>query len=293
MGQQNRAILTTELSQQITACAFSKDDLRILCEILQESSHAAAEEEIANYTPLDQPMEQILADREVLRLGFELQITVRGTDDKVLFGTIPAVFSSPRFPDKVKTLYINSELDLKNSHNWPPRNRFELLLDFTKPELFNLSLSPSISTPNASNIFVTGLNSDWVSGVYRKVTDFIKEKRTRRGFFHRHSIYDLLLLLVGLPFAFWMTYKLSGLINSMFGGLSVFVQNGAYVCLFFLMLNIFKILFDYARWIFPIVEYKGATDTVRKHRYILGCLVIAIFGNFLYDLLKIASTVIF
>ena len=196
MGQQNRAILTTELSQQITACAFSKDDLRILCEILQESSHAAAEEEIANYTPLDRPMEQILADREVLRLGFELQVTVRGTDDKVLFGTIPAVFSSPRFPDKVKTLYINSELDLKNSHDWSPRNRFELLLDFTKPEFFNLSLSPSISTPNASNIFVTGLNSDWVSGVYRKVTDFIKQKRTRRGFFHRHSVYDLLLLLL-------------------------------------------------------------------------------------------------
>ena len=113
MGQQNRAILTTELSQQITACAFSKDDLRILCEILQESSHAAAEEEIVNYTPLDQPMEQILANREVLRLGFELQVTVRGIDDKVLSGTIPAVFSSPRFPDKVKTLYINSELGLK------------------------------------------------------------------------------------------------------------------------------------------------------------------------------------
>ena len=114
MGQQNRAILTTELSQQITACVFSKGDLKTLCEILQESNYAAAEEEITNYTPLDRPMEQILADREILRFGFELQVTVRGTDDKVLFGTIPAVFSSPRFPDKVKTLYINSELDLKN-----------------------------------------------------------------------------------------------------------------------------------------------------------------------------------
>ena len=292
MGQQNRAILTTELSQQITACTFSKDDLKILCEILQESSYAAAEEEIANYAPLDRPIEQILADREVLRLGFELQVTVRGVDDKVLFGTIPAVFSSPRFPDKVKTLYIDSESDLKNLHNWSPRNRFELLLDFTKPELFNLSLSPSISTPNASNIFVTGLNSDWVSGVYRKVTDFIKEKRTRRGFFHRHSVYDLLLLLLGIPFAFWMAYKLSGLINSIFGGFSVFVQNGAYVCLFFLMLHLFKALFDYTRWIFPIVEYKSLADNARKHRYILGCLIIAIFGNFLYDLFKIATDII-
>ena len=174
----------------------------------------------------------------------------------------------------------------------PPRNRFELLLDFTKPELFNLSLSPSISTPNASNIFVTGLNSDWVSGVYRKVTDFIKQKKTRRGFFHRHSVYDLLLLLLGIPFAFWMTYKLSGLINSMFGGFSAFVQNGAYVCLFFLMLHIFRALFVYARWVFPIVEYRGSTDTARRHRYILGGLIIAVFGNFLYDLLRSAASLI-
>ena len=84
MGQQNRAILTTELSQQITACTFSKDDLKTLCEILQESSYAAAEEEITNYTPLDRPTEQILADRESLRSGFELKVTVRGIDDKVL-----------------------------------------------------------------------------------------------------------------------------------------------------------------------------------------------------------------
>ena len=290
MEQQNQAILTTELSQEITACTFSKDDLKALCEILQESSYAAAEEEITNYTPLDRPPEQILADRKSLRLGFELKVTVRGTDDKVLFGTIPDVFNSPRFPNKVKTLYINSESDLINLHNWSPRNRFELLLDFTKPELFNLSLSPSISTPNVSNILVTGLNSDWVSGVYRKVTDFIKEKRTRRGFFHRHSVYDLLLFLVGLPFAFWMAYKLSGVINNTFGGFSVFVQNGAYVCLFFLMLHLFRALFNYARWTFPIMEYRGSTDVARKHRYILGVLVVGgltgVFGNSLYDLLK-------
>ena len=284
--------MTTELSEQITACTFSKDDLKTLCEILQESSYAAAEEEITNYTPLDRSPDQIFADRESLRLGFELKVTVRGTDDKVLFGTISAAFNSPRFPEKVKTLYIDSELDLRNSYKWSPRNRFELLLDFTKPELFNLSLSPSISTPNASNIFFTGLNSDWVSGVYRKATDFIKKKRTRRKFFHRHSVYDLLLLTVGLPFAFWIAYKSSGLINSIFGGFSVFVQNGAYVCLFFLMVNLFKMLFDYARWVFPIVEYKSIIDTARKHRYILGGLIIAIFGNFLYDLLKIATALI-
>ena len=293
MEQQNRAILTTELSQQITACTFSKEDLKTLCEILQESSHAAAEEEITNYAPIDRSPEQIYADKALLRSSFELKVTVRGADDETVYGTIPSVFNSPRFPDKVKSLYIDSELDLRNLYNWLPRNRFELLLDFTKPEFFNLSLSASISTPNASNILVNGLNSDWVSGVYRKVTDFMKERKTRRRFLHRHSVYDLLLFLVGIPFAFWMAYKSSGVIDSVFGDFSVFVQNSAYVFLFFLMLHVFKLLFHYARWVFPIVEYRGSKDAARKHRYILLSLVggglIGVFGNSLYDLLKILS----
>ena len=292
MGQQNRVILTTELSQQITACTFSKDDLETLCEILQESSYAAAEEEIINYTPIDRPLEQILADRELLRSGFELKVTVRGIDDKVLFGTIPAVFNSPRFPDKVKSLYINSESDLRDLHNWSPRNRFELLLDFTKSKFFNLSLSPSISTPNGSHFFVTGLNSDWVSGVYRKVTDFIKEKRTHRRFLHRHSIYDGLVLCGGLPFAFSIAFKLSSWIDTLFGEVSGILESAAHVYVFFLSLHLFRALFDYARWIFPIVEYKSSTNTARKHRYILGGLVVAVFGNFLYDLLKIVIALI-
>ena len=226
----------------------------------------------------------------MLLSGFELKVTVQGIDDQRIYGTISDVFNSPRFPAKVKSLYIDSELDLRNLYNWSPRNRFELLLDFTKPALFNLSLSPSVSTPNASNILVTGLNSDWVSGVYRKVTDFIKERKTRRRFLHRHSVYDLLLFLVGIPFAFWMAYKLAGVIDSVFGKFSVFVQNGAYVFLFFLMLHVFRILFHYARWVFPIVEYKGSKDAARKHRYILWTLVgggfIGVFGNYLYALLK-------
>ena len=290
MEQQDRAILTTELSQQITACTFTKEDLKILCEILQESSHEAAKEEVSHYTPLDKSDEQIISDKLLLLSGFELKVTVQGIDDQRVYGTISDVFNSPRFPAKVKSLYIDSELDLRNLYNWSPRNRFELLLDFTKPALFNLSLSPSISTPNASNIIVAGLNSDWVSGVYRKVTDFIKERKTRRSFLHRHSVYDLLLFLVGIPFAFWMAYKLAGVIDSVFGKFSVFVQNGAYVFLFFLMLHVFRIIFHYARWIFPIVEYRGSKDAARKHRnFLLALLVgvpVAVFGNSLYALLK-------
>lgn len=287
MEQQNRAILTTELSEQITACAFTKEDLKTLCEILQESSRAAAEEEISYYAPLDRPAEQIPADKELLRSGFELKVTIRGADDERIYGTIPAVFGSPRFPSKIKSLYINSEMDLRNLYGWYPRNHFEILLDFTRSELFNLSLSPSISTPNASNIFVSGLNSDWVSGVFRKVTDFIKEKRTHRQFLHRHSVYDILVLCGGIPFAFSIAYKLSVWISNTFGKISRILETAAYVYVFFLSLHLFKALFDYTRWVFPIVEYTGMQSAAGKHRIILGSLICGVLANFIYDLIKI------
>ena len=292
MEQQDQAILTTELSGQIAACTFSKKDLQTLCEKLQESSHEAAEEEVNHYMPLDRPPDQILTEREILRLGFDLQIAVRGVDDKIVAGTIPVVFNSPRFPHKVKSLYIDSALNLKNLYNWSPRNSFELLLDFTKPELLNLSFSPSRSTPNASDIRVSGRNETWVNGVYHTVTEFVKNRKTRRQFFHRHSVYDLLLLCGGFPFAFGISYKLSGWINNVFGEISGILQSAAYVYVFYFSLILFRILFDYARWVFPIVEYKESTNTALKHREFLATLAVAVCGNFVYDMFKIATALI-
>ena len=138
MEQQNQAILSNKASGQITACAFSRKDLKTLCEKLQELSFEAAEEEIRHYTPPNPQPEQVVADIQVLRSGFELKVTVSGADDEMIFGTISDVFNSPRFPDKVKRLYIDSAFDLRDRYDWYPRNRFELLLDFTKPEIFNL-----------------------------------------------------------------------------------------------------------------------------------------------------------
>ena len=57
MEQQNQAIFTAQLSEQISACTFSKADLQALCEILQESSDEAAKEEINHYRPLDRNQE--------------------------------------------------------------------------------------------------------------------------------------------------------------------------------------------------------------------------------------------
>lgn len=285
--KQDQAIIWKELSQQIAACAFSKADLRRLCERLQEVSYEAANEEINHYAPLDRPVEQILADRELLKSGFELKVTVSGMNDETVFGTIPVVFNSARFPEKIKSLYIDSSHELRNLHDWAPRNRFELFLDFTKPALFNFLLTPSGPTPNASKILVTGLNSAWVNGVYSDVAAFVRGRKTHRRLLHRSGVYDLLLLCVGLPFAFSISAKLSGIMNTLFGELSGLLHSAAQVYVFFIALNLFRMLFDYARWIFPLVEYTDSTGGARKHRVIWIGALAGVLANFIHDLLKI------
>ena len=287
MEQQNQAIIWEELSQRIAACAFSKADLKTLCEMLQEANSEAANEEIDHYAPPDRSPNQIRAEKELLTAGFELKVTARGMDGKTVFGPIPVVFDSPSFPEQVQSLHINSELELKNLYNWAPRNRFELLLDFTKPKIFNLSLLLSEPTRNKSRILVTGLNSLWVHGVYGQVAKFIAKKRTRRRFLHQQSTYGFLLLCGGLPFAFSISAKLSGIMNTLFGELSGLLHSAAQVYVFFIALNLFRILFDYARWIFPLVEYQDPSGTVIKHRIFLGGLILGVLGNFIHDLLKI------
>ena len=69
MEQQNQAILTRNLSQPIAACVFSKDDLKNLCEILQEWCSKASDEEIKHYSPLNPTPEQLNADIAALKSG--------------------------------------------------------------------------------------------------------------------------------------------------------------------------------------------------------------------------------
>ena len=41
------------------------------------------------------------------------------------------------------------------------------------------------------------------------------------------------------------------------------------------------------RWIFPLVEYQDLSGTTRKHRAVLGGLILGVLVNFIHDLLKI------
>lgn len=232
------------------------------------------------------PDEEYEKNKNLLRKGFELNLTVTGIDGQELYGDVNDIFSSPNFPDEIKTIYLNSEIPLSVNYQYHPRNSFTLFLDFFKPDIFDFSLLPSQPTPNGSNIEVKGYDATWVHGLFNEFNNFINKRPSQFPWLHRHTIYDILLWPFGIPFGFWSSYKLSGFVKTLFGNVSVFVESAAYVYVFLVALFLFRVLFHYARWIWPLVEYRTSKNKALKHRIFLSTITVGLIGKIIYDVIK-------
>lgn len=284
---EQKPLVRNRLTSKISSFSVTKEDLYKLFQILQERSHAAGNIEVSNYKKMDQSDEDYEKDKKNLKEGFDLKLAIVSADGKELSGNFKDIFDSPNFPDQIKSIYVNSEAPLKVRYNYYPANSFQLFLDFSKPDLFNLSFMPSQATPNESNIEVQGFDPTWSHGVFSEFDNFVKSHPSKMTWLHRHSIYDLLVWGLGLPFGFWMSYRFSCILTKIFGGFSSFVLNGSYIYVFLASLMIFRLLFHYARWVWPLVEHKSSNNKAIKHQVVLGAITLGLFINFIVDLIKI------
>lgn len=284
---EQKPIVRNRLTSKIFSFSASKEDLYKLFQVLEERSQAAGDIEVSNFKKLDQTDEVFEENKKTLKEGFNLKPTIISSDGKELWGNYKDIFDSPNFPYEIKSIYVNSEIPLKARYNYNPANSFVLFLDFSKPDLFNLSFLPSQATPNESNISVQGYDATWVHGVFNEFNSFVKKNPSKMTWLHKHSIYDLLVWGFGLPLGFWMAFRLSGILTKIFGGISPFLLSGSYVYVFFASLIIFRLLFHYARWVWPLVEHKSSKNKAIKHQIILGAITLGLVTTVIWDLIKI------
>lgn len=270
----------------VSSLSLDKDDLRRFCDILQERANSAAELEVGLFLQNEQTDEQYEANKQTLRESSQLKVTISGKDGEELWGSIKEVFDSANFPEQVKSLYVDSESTLRYVHNYYPHNSFKIFLDFNKPKIFDLSLMPSHGTPNESNVEVKGYDATWVNGVFSEIKKFIDSRSSTLSVVHSHSVYDILLCILGFPLSFWVCYKLSSQIESVFGSINAFATSALYLYAFVATLFIFRVLFHYLRWVCPLVEYRSKGNKMRAHRALFAVLSVGWFGQFLYDLGK-------
>jgi len=270
----------------ISSLSLDKDDLKKFCDILQERSYSASEIEVGLFKKKEEETdEEYEAHIKTLRESFELKITVSGKDGESLRGAIDDVFSSVNFPEEVKSLYVDSESTLRYTHNYYPANFFKIFLDFDKPKLFDFKIMPSESTPNGSNIEVNGYDPTWVNGVFSEIKNFVDSRSSTLSRVHSHSIYDILLWVLGLPASFWICNKFSTQIEAVFSA-NTFATSALYLYAFLVTLFIFRVLFHYLRWICPLVEYRSKNNRMLAHKAVFGVLATGWLVQFIYDVAK-------
>lgn len=255
--------------------------------MLQERAYAAAKIEKNNFLRRPDHTEEMHEQAlKGLDEGFELFITLSGTDGRKLSGNIGEVFDSPNFPDEVRDVFFDTSTTLRIRHDYVPLNKMILFLDFGKPEVLNFTILPSQETQNESNLTVEGRDATWVNGVFKEFFDFVQHRPSTSAWLHKHSIYDLMLWLVGFPLSFWICSKLSSHIETLFLQQSVFLRSALYFYVFVLALNLLRVAFHYARWIWPLTEFQSERSVTAKHKALFAVLASGLGLPALYDLLK-------
>jgi hypothetical protein len=150
------------------------------------------------------------------------------------------------------------------------------VLDFSK--------LPTLPTVNASNFEIFASSEAWFTTLNTRLTELLKDRRTGFDWLHQPGIYDLLLFLVGLPFALWIDYSFRPTIDKL--RLPHVLEIGAYVYLFIAGLFIFRAAFTYSRWVFPKIEIQSQASPPLRHRAVWLAIMIGVFGGAIWDAIK-------
>lgn len=257
----------------IPASTLTTEDLRRLFQILEAKAVEAAELQLATlHQTQGQTNEQFEQVKQYGRSILKLVANIQGVSGEWTVATTPDAFSPQSLPHMLAAVQYDSGFIYRGQTRLEPLNSFYVALEFTRTsvlDMTNLSLAP---THVQNFIRVTGTNLTWVNGVVEEIRAFFAARASSRGWLHYRFTYDVLLLLVGFPLSLNVIYHVDRVLNLILKlPESLFVV--LYVYLTLLLLFAFRILFNYARWVFPKVEGPSSLRGGAKlHKAVLGAI---------------------
>ncbi len=273
----------------LPSCTLDIVYFRKLYEILSASTEEGANIEIAKVKKFPgQTDEAFEVFKKQAKLLYLMTIQIFDAKGGYVFTESPSIFDEAKLPDSITRIIFDNSQKFKATLQKDPVHRVRICFDFTKSSIFDFITMPSYATPNKSNIDIIGETETWVHGTYKKVMESLKERGNKRGWLHANNIYDIFLWFVIIPLNLRLLYKINLKLQPNFVGMSTFLKAGIYLYFFMILLYVYRIIFNYARWIFPNIELttslqKGAT----VHRLILWALVLSIAATFLCEIGKV------
>jgi hypothetical protein len=223
---------------------------------------------------------------EIKSNAFRITVTIRGQNGDELFGDVATMFVSPNLPHAVSAVYMTNSTAYRGWTGQQPLRLFELNFDFSKPSLLDSEIILSSPTPNQSFVRIQSDNDAWLASVNEAVFGVLEHKKVKRKFLHRAFVYDLGLMVLALPAAFYIAGKFSRTVTNIFGSANGFLIAAFYVYLILAVMWAYRIFFGYTKWIFPSVELKESSSSTLVHRVFWGAILLGVIGNFTTDALK-------
>ena len=273
----------------IKKVALSTSDIEELFEIVEVAMEGARDRHIVKAKEL-QPQEAHNID-QVMPGWFKIIYEIWTNNDRQLTGFDKPDFSESHFSSEIKSIYLTTKGHFSSMSGGAfPRNYVELSIDFRRPPLaLNLINLPSNPTQNESVANVIGLDEDWTATTYQRLNDFFSDKRVSRWIIHSSGTYDLVLWVAVVPLGLWLAYLIEDRFSLSSASISGILVAAIYVygALAFTMLA--RFLFQYVRWLFPLVEYSRPNKNkgARLQKGILAILGLGIVGSFVYDMVKL------
>jgi len=270
---------------KIDSCALTIEDFKSLFKLLNDKVNEACKLEVDEPKTFENvPEEKVEKLKERIKQDFKLGVFVIGTKGEILTGDDDSIFDDENFPNNISTITFDSSCYFKFMTGREPMNKLIVQLDFKKQNIFDFSNPITTPMRNESSITVGGMNDTWVNGVYKIIIDFFKVKKKNRNWLHKEYIYYLFLYLLLWPATFWCIYRVSSLLQ---GKINIILLIAICLYVFILLFYILRILFNYTRWIFPLVEFTTKSGTkMNKHRAVLLIIFLGIISTLIVNIIK-------
>lgn len=271
-------------ASELRGYAFSKEDLISLYELLQGQADDAATLQTAKWVRQeDQSPEDFESNVLAARALFRVFVRIETRNGETTSQGSDEVLRVPDLPRDVTRVEYDSGFLFRDRTNLDPANRVYLLLDFRKGRS-DLNVQPSLATPNDSQYIVVGENTAWVRSTKSRLDDFLQDRKRKGIWIHRSGIYDFLLNFVGVLFIAWLMSFFVPIVDNWFSGVDATYRYAGYIVAFLFAIRTFVFLFNYSRWIWPVVELRDGDPILKAHRFIWITLVLGIAGSAIYDL---------
>ena len=250
---------------------------------VDEEGHREVTELLENGPDTRERREQLEVYREH---AFRITVTIVGRDGESSFGYGTEPFDSPNMPEPIESIYISNSAAYQTVAGRNPLNNFTLTLDFSTPPLVDNNNPVSSPTQNFSNFSVEGDRDSWIALIHQAVMEILGKKTNCRRLMHGAFVYDIGLLLFGLPAAIYLCWRLSEFVEANLGVINQFFSAATYIYIVFLVLNAYRVLFGYTKWAFPTVELTSNESRSKIHRKTWFAILISLTASAIYDLLR-------